>query len=374
MSKSKIYNKIFVIVITIFSIILWFMPTGFENPTLTESTERERAEIIEVINNEVQTFNIVKVGSQYLKMKILSGKFKGKIIESTNVLMGQMRTDNFYKEGDIVIAVLNISKDGKKLNSARPDNIYRFRIEMILFGLFALFLVGFAGWTGFKALISFVFTALTIWKILIPLILKGYEPILVSFIVVSVATTVIILLISGFTKKGMVALSGSVGGVALTTAMALLFGYYFQIPGVVMEFSETILYAGFTDLNLNHIFIAGIFIAASGAVMDVAMDISAAQNEIVEKKPDISPKELIKSGFNVSYPVIGTMTTTLLFAYSSSYLFLFMVFMAKGTPWELIFNINFIAAEILHTLVGSFGLVLVAPITAILGGIIYTKK
>lgn len=364
----------FVIVITILTIVLWFLPTGFENPSLTNSTLREKSEIIEVYESELQTFNVIQVGTQGLKMKILTGKFKGQIIESSNVLMGQMRTDNYYNKGDKVIAVINVSKDGNSIISARPDNIYRLNIEIILFSLFALFLISFAGWTGFKALISFVFTAFSIWKVLIPLILKGYEPIIVSFVIVFFATLVIIILISGFTKKGLVALAGSVGGVGLTTLMALLFGYYFNIPGTVMEFSETILYAGFVDLKLNHIFISGIFIAASGAVMDVAMDISAAQNEVLEKKPEISAKELIKSGFNVSYPVIGTMTTTLLFAYSSSYMFLFMVFMAKGTPWELIFNINFIAAEILHTLVGSFGLVLVAPVTAIVGGIIYTRK
>jgi uncharacterized membrane protein len=51
-----------------------------------------------------------------------------------------------------------------------------------------------------------------------------------------------------------------------------------------------------------------------------------------------------------------------------------MVFMSKGTPAIGIFNINFVAAEILQTMVGSFGLVLVAPATAVIGGYIYTKK
>jgi uncharacterized membrane protein len=68
------------------------------------------------------------------------------------------------------------------------------------------------------------------------------------------------------------------------------------------------------------------------------------------------------------------MTTTLLFAYSGSFLFVFMMFMAKGTPMVNIFNTNYIAAEILHTLIGSFSLVLVAPATAIIGGYVYTKN
>lgn len=151
-------------------------------------------------------------------------------------------------------------------------------------------------------------------------------------------------------------------------------GIFFKIPDTVQEFSDALLYAGYTHLNLSAIFISCIFIAAAGAVMDVAMDIAAAQHEVIENNPSIETKELIKSGFNVAYPVIGTMTTTLLFAYSGSFMFVFMVFMSKGTPLITICNTNYIAAEILHTLVGSFGLVLVAPITAIVGGFIYPYK
>ena len=51
-----------------------------------------------------------------------------------------------------------------------------------------------------------------------------------------------------------------------------------------------------------------------------------------------------------------------------------MVFMAQGTPIINILNINYVAAKILNTLIGSFGLVTVAPFTAIIGGFIYTKK
>jgi uncharacterized membrane protein len=192
-------------------------------------------------------------------------------------------------------------------------------------------------------------------------------------LIVAATTAVIILLISGFTRKGFVALSGAVVGVGITTILAIVFGYFFRIPGTVQEFSETMLYIGFTKLKLSDIFLSTIFISAAGAVMDVAMDIAASQNELIEKRPDMRAKELIFSGFSIAYPVIGTMTTTLLFAYSGSFMFVFMMFLAKGTPMISIVNTNYIAAEILHTLVGSFGLVLVAPATAIIGGYIYTR-
>lgn len=365
-------NLIFTLVIVFISLVLWILPTEFENPDLVKNSLREKAEITETDNRDLQKYGLVTTGTQFLNMKILTGEFEDSVVSSKNVMMGQMSFDKVYKQGDIVLAV--IEKENSKIKSARTEDIYRINVELILFVLFSLFLVLFAGWTGFKALLSFVFTALAIWKILIPFLLKGIAPITITLLIVFITTTVIILLISGFTKKGTVALSGSITGVLITAALSVIFGYFFRVPGSVKEFSELLLYAGFVDLNLSDILISGIFISAAGAVMDVAMDISAAQDELIEKSPNLTKRELILSGFKIARPVIGTMTTTLLFAYSGSFMFVFMVFMAKGTPAINIFNINFVAAEILHTMVGSFGLVLVAPVTAIIGGYVFTKK
>lgn len=372
--NKKRTEIIFSVVVAIMSVILIFLPTGHENPKFREHTDREKAIILSADNSEVEVHGLVTTGTQSLEMKIISGKFKGDTVKATNILMGVKSLDKFFKKGDKVLTVIRTDENDEKITSARADDLYRINLEIILFVFFGLFLIGFARWTGFKSLLSFVFTALAIWKILLPLYLEGLNPILITFAIVSVTTAVIVLLIAGFTQKGVVALSGAIIGVALTTVLAIVFGYFFRIPGTVKEFSEMLLYAGFGHLKLSQIFLSGIFISSAGAVMDIAMDIAASQNEIIDKKPDITMKELVKSGFNIARPVIGTMTTTLLFAYSGSFAFLFMVFMAKGTPMVSIFNMNIIAAEILHTLVGSFGLVLVAPVTAIIGGYIYTKK
>ena len=107
--------------------------------------------------------------------------------------------------------------------------------------------------------------------------------------------------------------------------------------------------------------------------MDLAVDITSAVNEVVEKKPDISVKEAICSGMNVGRAAMGTMTTTLLLAYSGGYIALLMVFMAQGTPISNILNYKYVSAEIIDTVIGSFGLVSVAPLTAIFAGILLTN-
>jgi uncharacterized membrane protein len=68
------------------------------------------------------------------------------------------------------------------------------------------------------------------------------------------------------------------------------------------------------------------------------------------------------------------MTTTLLLAYTDGFTTMIMVFIAQGTPLLNIFNIQYVSSEILHTLVGSFGLVTVAPFTALIGGLVYVKE
>ena len=102
------------------------------------------------------------------------------------------------------------------------------------------------------------------------------------------------------------------------------------------------------------------------------MDIASAMAEVKSKKPDIMCRELIQSGFNVGRAVIGTMTTTLLLAYSGGYLTLLMLFASQDTDFVRIINYRMVAAEILRTVAGSIGLVLIAPITAVIAGWIYS--
>jgi len=370
--KDK-YNDIsFLILLSIIILLIFWFPIDFENKKNDDSI-RVKGIITEVDNTNVQQFEIVKTGSQAIKAKILKGKFKGENIKAVNSLLGRLEFDKIFVKGEKVLIVLNLNKEHNKIIAANVIDHYRINIEIILLLIFILFILIFAGWTGFKAVFSFLFTAIIIWKILLPLFLQGYNPIFISLLILSFITSVIIFLIGGFTKKGLVAFLGAITGVALTCLFSLIFGKLFHINGAIKPFTETLLYSGFAHLDITQIFLSGIFIASSGAVMDIAMDIAASQNEVIFKKPNISRKNLILSGFSVGKAVVGTMTTTLLLAYSGGFTALLMVFIAQGTPIMNIFNINYVAGEILHILIGSFGLVLVAPLTAIFGGFIFIK-
>ena len=167
---------------------------------------------------------------------------------------------------------------------------------------------------------------------------------------------------------------GSLLGIGTTCLLGILFTDLFKIHGAVMPDSESLLYSGFQNLDLTAIFMSSIFVGASGAMMDLSVDITSAVYEVVQKKPDISWREAARSGRNVGRAAMGTMTTTLLLAYSGGYVTSLMVYMAQGTPIDHILNYKYVAAEILDTIVGSFGLVTVAPFTALTAGILLTRK
>ncbi len=371
MKMFKNRELYFVIVVTIATLGLLFLPTGYDNSALTQRLLYEKAEVVAVDNDELSQISVVVLGSQELTLKFLSGRFKGDTIASRNMLLGDKRRDKLFELGDRVLSVSRLDESGKEIVECRAEELYRQDIALILLIAFVVVLVIFAGWTGAKAALSFIFTALVFWKLLLPALLSGYSPLWVSIGVVFVATSAIILLVGGISKRGVVALVGAMSGVIVTAMLALLFGYFFKVPGSIQEYSEALMFAGFAHLDFSEIFLSSIFISSAGAVMDVAMDIAAAQDELSVQAPHLSVGELVRSGLNIASPVVGSMTTTLLFAYSGSFMFAFMAFMAQGVPIANLVNRGFIAAEILHTLVGSFGLVLVAPITALIGGYIF---
>jgi len=363
-------DALFVLVVMILCIALTFLPTGFEE-RLDRVDQHVQGEVVSVDNSTIEQYGLVKSGSQVLEIKILEGFHKGQVVEAVNNLIGKMELDKIFEEGDR--ALVDLSLEGGKIAFANASDHYRLDVELLLLGLFALLLIFFGGFTGFKALLSFVFTALVLWKILIPFFLKGIDPILVSFSVVTSLTGVIIFLVGGLNRKGFVAFLGAMLGLGLTCILSLVFSGPFHLHGAVKPFSETLLYSGFAHLNLTRIFLASIFLASSGAVMDLSMDIASALHEIVEHHPKITTFKLLRSGMVVGRMVIGTMTTTLLLAYSASYITMLMVFMGQGIPMVNILNLNYVAAELLHTLVGSFGLVTVAPFTAVIGAFLYTR-
>lgn len=352
--------------------ILAVVPTGYEDAVIYQGTERAVGKVVEVDNSDIIKSGLIQSGEQTCTLLIEDGMFEGEKIRGVNFLSGSLEKDKIFSVGDR--ALVTISHDGDIIKSAVISDHYRLDKEFILLLLFSVLLVVFAGKNGLQAILSFIITILAIWKILVPCYLKGYSPIWVGIAITIILTTIIIFFVYGLDKRTIVGTLGALLGVVTTCILGIIFTDLFNIHGAIMSNAESLLYSGYEKLNLTAIYMSSIFIGASGAMMDLAVDITSAVYEVVQKKPDISRLEAAKSGINVGRAAMGTMTTTLLLAYSGGYVTLLMVFMAQGTPIDHILNYKYVAAEVLDTIVGSFGLVTVAPFTAVVAGILLTKK
>ncbi len=370
--REKLKYNVPLIVCFLVIVILLLLPTGYEEVLQYQEADRCVAEVLETDDSAIVDTGLVRSGEQRCKIKLLNGEYEGEEVTGVNRLQGSMEQDKIFEVQDKALVVVS-HKDGIISNVTMIDH-YRVPWETVMGLGFVLFLILFAGKTGLRAIFSFVLTILTLWKVLVPLYLKGWNPIGIGLLMTLFLTTIIISLVYGFDRRSASAIAGSFLGILVTCLLGIFFTDAFKIHGAVMSYSESLLYAGYQSLNLTQIFMASIFIGASGAIMDLAVDITSAVKEVVDKKPDISCIEAIKSGMNVGRAAMGTMTTTLLLAYSGGYVALLMVFMAQGTPMSHIFNYKYVSAEMIHTVIGSFGLVTVAPFTAICAGYLLTKK
>ena len=323
------------------------------------------AEVVEVDDSGLQLHGLVEFGTQLMKVRLPDGR----VFQAANELRAQMELDKKFSVGDTALVVLPPNAADGDILVARDH--WRMGWGFAFFAGFCVLLCVFGGWIGLKALFSFVFSCLVVWKLLIPLVLAGWHASTVVFVTVAVLTGVIMYLVAGWTRKGISAFAGAMLGVVASLALAHFFGRVMNVNGATMPFAQQLLYSGFSGLDLQDIFFGAIVLASSGAVMDLAMDISAGVSEVARHSPGLGRRELFMSGIRIGRAVVGTMTTTLLLAYSGGYLTLLMVFAAQGTSPVDFINSTLVSAEFVKTMVGSFGLVLVAPASALVAAYLH---
>jgi uncharacterized membrane protein len=368
---SRRSDWIFTAVVILASVALAFLPTGYEKKN--DHSLRAKALVLETWNDGVRNYGVLMQGEQLVRVRVLSGPYKGLEADANNIIYGKADLDKVFRPGDRALVVIDPSENGGAPAALTLVDHYRLDIQLILVLAFCACLMLYGGLTGLKSAVSFAFTVLGIWKLLIPAFLAGTPPVLASLGTVTILTFVIIFLVAGFTRTGIAAFLGSLLGSSASAILALLTAAPYRLNGAVRPFSETLRFGGFDHLDLTQIFLAGTFLASSGAFMDLATDISASLEEIHRKRPELSFKELALSGLSVGRKVIGTMSTTLLLAYTGSYTSLLMVFMAQGVPFENMFTMSYVSSEVFHTMMGSMGLLLVAPFTAMTAAALFTR-
>ena len=189
-----------VLVCIILILALMLLPTGYEGAVQYQEAERCVAEVMTVDNSSIVDTGLVRSGEQRCTLHFTNGAFDGETAVGVNMLQGSLEQDKLFEPGDKAQVV--ISHSGDVITHVTMIDHYRISGELVLGALFVVFLVLFAGKTGLRAIFSFALTVLSIWKLMIPLYLKGYNPIWVGLAVVVLLTTFIIALVYGFVCPG----------------------------------------------------------------------------------------------------------------------------------------------------------------------------
>ena len=347
-------RKIFLIII----LMMIFPQTILASEVMSEEFEYDihRARVVSVENVQ-KVENGISTTTQNIEAKIISGDKKGEEVELINVLTGNDVYDIRLNERDVI----SLNYDGEQFHFLGYDNI---RALTFLIITFIALLVIIGGIKGVKSLIALIITLTLILTILIPMLLRGYNPIWVSILVCTLSTLITFLIISGKNKKTLTAVLGTVTGLFFAGIIAYIFGAMSNVTGFSSNDATMLLYLpNQIEFNFKGLLFAGIIIGALGAAMDVSISIASALTEIISQNKSTTPKQIIKSGFNIGKDIMGTMINTLVLAYTGGALTTLIVFVGLNTSFYHIINLDFVATEVIRAIAGSIGLLVAIPAT-----------
>lgn len=290
---------------------------------------------------------------------ILDGGFKGEKVQLDNMLTGNPYYDIKLKKNTKVI--LHAEDHGKGVELA-IENIKRSGTLVWLSLLFCGLLIYVGRKKGLYSLVSIALTVLLISHVLTPMILMGLNPVSGAILACIASTAVTMYLVGGFNPKSTAAIAGAVLSLLAAALLSYIVMFTAHLTGFANE-TYMFLFNMYPQLNYVGITIVTIVLATLGAVMDVAMSIASTINEIYMVDNTKSVKELFICGMNVGRDIIGTMANTLILVYLGSSLPLLLL--ANNIDLLKFFNLNQIVTEIASALIGSIGIVICVPITAI---------
>ncbi len=340
-----------------------------------EQVDFEKATVVSIVNEDMkidEEADGAYAGNQELEVVVKSGKYKGEIMVVYNYF-GPL-SGCPVSEGDSVTLTIKTHSDGE--HSATVYEFNRIPILGIFLLLFFIVVMIIGGRTGLKSLIGLVFTIICLFAILIPLLFKGAPTVFTTFIVCAYIAMVCFTILGGVGRKTISAFLGTVSGAFLAMVFGLGVQHFAKIDGLRLEDAEVLLqikYLGIT-IDLRGLLVASIIICALGAVMDVAMSISSALEEVHAANPSLGIRELFRSGMNIGRDMVGTMTNTLILAFLGSEFTLMIFLYYRGLTFYHLFSTAFVALETISGLSSSIGMVLAIPLTALISSALISKK
>jgi len=311
-------------------------------------------------------------GEQLLLVTVRSGDYKGQQMQVYNYV-GPLYGGPL-KVGDRATVLISTYSDGTV--NATVYEFDRLLPLCIVLVLFIAAAVAVGGRTGVKSLVALAVTLVCLFGVLLPSLMKGANTLLMTFIVCAYVAVVSLTIVGGVRKKTVCAMLGAVAG----TALALLFGLLAQgltrIDGLRIDDVEPLLQLRQTGtpIGLRGLLVGGIVISALGAVMDVTMGIASSLSEVHTANPELSRRELFRSGMNIGRDMVGTMTNTLILAFLGSGFTLILYLYSLGLSPRQLLSSAYVSLEVVSGVASSVGVILSIPLTALITAEVFTRE
>lgn len=371
LSRKKVVRYlIYLLFVCVFAVFV-FKLNQVEKTELVVRTGQtfEKAEVTEILQDNLNS-NGTRVGEQKVRVKMLTGARKGEkldVTSSSGYLFGAACT-----VGMKVIVMQSVAGETTIASVYSQDREWVIYIFALLY-LLALCVIG--GKQGIKGCLGLIFTFFCVIFVYLPLVYLRFSPFWAAVFICFLTTLVTMYLIGGPTKKTCAATLGTLAGVVLAGLSAWCFSKASGISGYNVSDIETLM----TLWNTNRIqegglLFSGLLISCLGAVMDVAMSISSAIDEIYKQNNSLTRKELFKAGMRVGRDMMGTDSNTLILAFAGSSVSTLLLDYAYDLPYQQIINSNNIGIAIMQGLAGSFGIVLSVPLTVLICTVLFHKN
>lgn len=335
-------------------LFLVFFVTGISYGQHGYNEEIYKARVLEIIDTYENPATILydQATVQSLAVKILDKDKRGEIFYFDNDYIQLKKNQKFFLG-------IQSTEEGEVARVVEQDRTFMMISLLLLF--FSLIIL-FGKKKGLRSVLSLLGSVLIISYVLIPSILKGVSPILVSIIVATLILSVAIFFTHGFRRESFAAFLGTIISVIITIILATLSVSWMGFNGLGTE--EAWYLKDMTEgINFSGLLLGGIILGVLGVLDDIAVTQVSVVRELYRTDPLIRKKVLYKRAINVGQEHVGALVNTLALAYAGAGLPLLMLFTISPYPSYVLLNQEIFSAEFVRTIVGSMGLVLTVPIS-----------
>lgn len=347
-------------------IVLFF----FARPALAQEKVFE-AKVNRILAEKEIELETAKQVYQEIELLITNGEKKGElvVVESGGVAMVNLPR---YQLNDQVLVTMSQGLAGEEIFYI--TDYLRRDILIFLFLIFVCLTIVVGGWQGVSSLLGMGASFLVIFQVILPLINRGFSPVLAAILGSLLIVPVTFYLSHGVNRKTTIAIFATAAALIITGILALIFVNMARLTGFASEEAGFLQSLKEGAINIKGLLLAGIIIGALGVLDDITVSQAAIVEQLKKTKPKMKTNELSWQAMAVGRDHIASMVNTLILVYTGAALPLLLLFIDSPRPFSEVINYELIASEIVRTLVGSIGLIAAVPITTFLAAWQATKK